>query len=458
MAPTARRVAPGVMIRLARREKRWSQTELGRRCGYSASQVSRWETGAVPLRDVTVLRAFAAALDLRPAVFGLVAEQPLGAPNPNLDGQGPRVGCDQAAVSEEVDDPVRRRTFLTAAGLAGTSLAWSTQPGHVPATGAGRLDPARLLADRLGDVLLSPSTDGADPASLAVLGEHLALAHREFSACQYVPLADRLPALITSAHATVTAHPQPVGHQLLAQVYNLATRALIKLEASGLEWLAADRALLAAQDAADQLTLAESQRLVASVARRAGHHDRAQTLTLAAASHLDVATAQPDPRHLHMYGTLLCSAGYAAARAGDRDRSSDLLNEAGTTANRLAAAPKAQRALTANMVSHRVSAAYVLGDAGAAIAHAHALPLGAVPTTERRARLLVDTAMAYAQWDKPQHAYRTLLTAERAAPGEVRTRNAVRLLVTDLMRTPHQAAMPGLADLATRVHAFSAAP
>jgi len=154
-----------------------------------------------------------------------------------------------------------------------------------------------------------------------------------------------------------------------------------------------------------------------------------------------------------MYGTLLCSAGYAAARAGNRDRANDLLTEADTTARRLTDAPESQKALAANVVSHRVSAAYLLGDAGTALAHAHSLPLAAVPTTERRARLLVDTAMAYAQWDKPDRAYRTLLAAERTAPGEVRTRNAVRRLVTDLMASPRQPAMPGLPDLATRVHA-----
>ncbi|MGH3827455.1 MAG: helix-turn-helix domain-containing protein, partial [Pseudonocardiaceae bacterium] len=159
------------------------------------------------------------------------------------------------------------------------------------------------------------------------------------------------------------------------------------------------------------------------------------------------------PEHLAMYGMLHCSAGYAAARAGDRDRANELLTEAEATATRLADDRGRQQALTANIVSHRVSAAYLLGDAGTALAHANSLPLAAIPTTERRARLLVDTAIAYAQWDKPDRAYRTLLAAEHTAPGEVRTRNAVRRLVTDLMAAPRQAAMPGLPALAVRVHA-----
>lgn len=188
------------------------------------------------------------------------------------------------------------------------------------------------------------------------------------------------------------------------------------------------------------LALAESQRLVASVARRAGHHPRAQQLTLAAADHLAMA------------GMLHCSAGYAAARAGDRARAAELLDEAHATARRLADAPDQHQALAANVVSHRVSAAYVLGDAGTALHHAHSLPLGAIPTTERRARLLIDAAMAYSQWSKPDLAVRTVLAAERCAPGEVRTRGAVRRLVGELLSAPRQGAMPGLRELAARVH------
>lgn len=33
---------PGTVIRIVRTARQWSQAELGRRCGYSASQVSRW--------------------------------------------------------------------------------------------------------------------------------------------------------------------------------------------------------------------------------------------------------------------------------------------------------------------------------------------------------------------------------------------------------------------------------
>jgi transcriptional regulator with XRE-family HTH domain len=440
-----RRHEPGTVVRIARTAAGWTQADLGQRCGYSASQISRWETGRLPLRDVAMLRTLAAVLALPPEVFGLASTDTAGAPTQSTQPSRHRVGRLTAPTGEE-DDPVRRRRFLLAAGLAGTSLAWPNT-----AT-AGEVDPAALLTHQLGDVLLGPGTT-AQPVAVPVLREALAAAQREFSACRYVPLAAGLPALIAAAEATVTDRGTPAEHQVLAESYQLATRALIKLEASGLEWLAADRGLYAARMTEYPLTLAESQRLVASVARRAGHHDRAQVLTLAAAGLLDISGQHPCPKHLAMYGTLHCSAGYAAARAGDRDRATDLLAEADTTAARLTDDPARHQALTANIVSHRVSAAYLLGDAGAALAHARSIPLAAIPTVERRARLLVDAAMSYAQWDKPDRAYRTLLAAERTAPGEVRTRNAVRRLVTDLMAGPHQATMPGLPALATRVHA-----
>ncbi|WP_244223487.1 hypothetical protein [Amycolatopsis circi] len=80
-------------------------------------------------------------------------------------------------------------------------------------------------------------------------------------------------------------------------------------------------------------------------------------------------------------------------------------------------------------------------------------PDAGIPGTERRARFLVDVALCFAQWNKPDRAYRTLLAAERTAPGEVRTRATVRHLVSDLLQHPGQASLPGLRQLAARTHA-----
>ncbi|HJP79569.1 MAG TPA: helix-turn-helix transcriptional regulator [Pseudonocardiaceae bacterium] len=433
----------GGTIRRARQEAGWTQAELGARCGYSASQVSRWESGQQPLRDVALLRQVADLLAIAPEVFGLASADTARANQPE-DPAGPRVGRNIPPSREETD-PLRRRTFLLAAGLAALPGTAATA-----ATAGTEPDPSQLLATRLGDALLTTGSD-ATPVGAERLRRALTATASDFTSCRYVRLAEQLPLLLAAAEATAEAHRhEPGAQRLLAETYNLTTRALIKLEASGLEWLSADRALRAAWDADDPLVLAEAQRLIASVARRAGDHDRAQSLTLAAAQHLQ-SVPRPDFERLAMVGVLYCSAGYAAARAGDRERTHELLDEAARVTQRLENHHEKHQALTANVVSHRVSATFILGDAGAALAHAQTLPLAAIPTVERRARMLVDQAMAWAQWGKPSLSYRTVLAAERMAPGEVRTRNTARRLVAELLNAKNQSAMPGLPQLAARI-------
>ncbi len=139
----------------------------------------------------------------------------------------------------------RERNFGPEVALGGNSARCNSPP---PQT--SRKVTSTMLGHQLGDVLFS-SVITAEPVAVSVLREAFTAAQREFSACQYVPLASRLSALIVAAEATVTSHPDPATHQLLAETYNLATRALIKLESSGLEWLSADRGLHAARAAAD---------------------------------------------------------------------------------------------------------------------------------------------------------------------------------------------------------------
>lgn len=72
----ARRGDHAGVIGAARRRMGLTQTGLGRRVGLSHSEVSRLENRKRALRDVTVLRRFAVALDLPGAVFGL--DTPVG--------------------------------------------------------------------------------------------------------------------------------------------------------------------------------------------------------------------------------------------------------------------------------------------------------------------------------------------------------------------------------------------
>lgn len=310
---------------------------------------------------------------------------------------------------------MKRRAFLLAASVTGVALAATTgldQGGQV------EVDPAAFLTSRLESVLLGAPPASAVTSSLRLLSA-LATATSDFRACRYVQLAVALPELIAAAQATSDATSHPDVTTTLANAYNLATRALIKLESSGLEWIAADRAL---------------------------------DLTMQAADQLDVRGPRPPMAHLARYGVLLCSAGYARARANDRDRALDLLGEAAATVARLDQHPVQQAALRANVLSHRVSAEYVLGNAGIALHHADRATADSFPDTERRGRFLVDVALCFNQLGKPREAFIKLLEAERAAPAEVRTRATVRDLVTELREHRNSVAMPGLAELAVRTH------
>jgi transcriptional regulator with XRE-family HTH domain len=61
----------GAIVRAARLAAGLSLVGLGRRCGYSASQLSRYERGITPLTDITLLHRFSQALAIPPQVFGL---------------------------------------------------------------------------------------------------------------------------------------------------------------------------------------------------------------------------------------------------------------------------------------------------------------------------------------------------------------------------------------------------
>lgn len=120
----------------------------------------------------------------------------------------------------------------------------------------------------------------------------------------------------------------------------------------------------------------------------------------------------------------------------------DLLTEAATTATRLDADPQRQRALRATWSA-----------TACPVRTCSATPEPRWPTPNAsRWRQSPPPNAARGCWStqrklghdstNPDRAYQTLLAAERTAPGEVRTRNALRRLVGDLLASPKQAAMP----------------
>ena len=439
----------GAIVRAARQAAGLTLADLGRRCGYSPSQLSRYERGIQPLTDITLLRRFADMLAIPPHTLGLASAQETprhtaqSLEDHRPHGYGPTSNPEYL---REGDDPVRRRELLTgAAGLASAAALGATARGHLrpPA------DPAQALADAL---YRNPA---AGPASLTTLRTAAAQARRDFQTARYGRLAATLPALIATASVTrddAASQHRETASTLLAEVYITAANLMVKLNDDPLAWATADRALQAAQAGNDLLTLAEGRRAVATVLRRTGHPAQARDLLTSAAQAITPGP-HPTTAQLSMYGTLLQVAAYTAAVDGNRHAAASYIAEAASTATRLSTDTTQRHTAfgPSSVILYQVSIAQVLGDNGTAIEHARKLRPAAIPTPERQGRYWIDVARAYHQWGKPEPCYRALLAAEQAAPAEVRYRPPVHRMTDDLLRTSRSHSLPGLRTFARRI-------
>ncbi|MCW2874996.1 helix-turn-helix domain-containing protein [Actinacidiphila oryziradicis] len=188
---------PGAIVRLARRAADLTQADLGAAVGYTAASISLMERGKQPMRDVRLLQRAATALDIPPHLLGLASrhERAVLYPNgPHRLFAATRVVAEP--ISEEGEDPVRRRNLL--AGLAGT--ATSAVLGPAPAASAS---PARPSLSGLEDLLLYRQTGtalGADPTPAAVTAA-VDASRLDFGACRYDRLARALPSRVALAKA-----------------------------------------------------------------------------------------------------------------------------------------------------------------------------------------------------------------------------------------------------------------
>ncbi|MGI8446806.1 MAG: helix-turn-helix domain-containing protein, partial [Streptosporangiaceae bacterium] len=189
----------GAIVRSARLAAGLTLADLGRRCGYSASQISRYERGVQPLTDITLLRRLADTLAIHPQSFGLAPHDGGPAGRHALTGRkerpaspgDPRVG--REFPQEDGEDPVRRRELLAgAAGLAGAAALG--RPGalrnQTPA------DPASSLAD-----LLYGAPAAAEPMPVPALRAATASARADFQAARYDRITAGLPRLVGAATA-----------------------------------------------------------------------------------------------------------------------------------------------------------------------------------------------------------------------------------------------------------------
>ena len=395
-------LALGRKIAAERRRRGLSQPELARMIDRSVAWVSQVERGARKVDRMSVLETLATALDI--PLAELAAEAPV-----------------VAAVTEETP------------GAAGLRLVLS----GVYSLGA-------LLDGRRA------------PATLARLRARTSQAWELTHAGRCAELADLLRGLIPDLESAVRTLPEgqrAETAELLATAYQACSAALAKVGEPDAAWIAADRAMAAAERTGNPLLIAAGAFRLVFVFLATRHYDQAEETARTTADALAHLGDGDDLPAVSLWGGLTLQRAVVAARLNDLDAAYSHLERARRAAARLGEGRNDYNTEfgPANVALHEIAVAVELGDAGRALRSASAVDTSGL-SAERRALMLIDVARAHAQRRQISEAVAALRQAEGITPQQVRAHDQVRQLVSDLtaMQDPPLAE---LRDLAERVGA-----
>ncbi|WP_055482550.1 helix-turn-helix domain-containing protein [Sphaerimonospora mesophila] len=393
--------ALGRRIAQERKRRGLSQPELARLIDRSVAWVSQVERGVRKIDRMSVLEKVAEALDV--PLSELAAEAPV-----------------VAATVEEIPGTAGLRLVLSGAH----SLRAMLHAAPVPPTAE-----VRPRVDRAWE-----------------------LTHES----RYVELADLLRGLVPALETAVRSAPperRAELFELLAMTYQACSAALAKLGEPEAAWIAADRAIVAAERAGDPLMMAAGAFRLGLVFLGARHFDQVEETARTACEALWFLADQGKPEAMSLWGGLTLQRAVAASRLNAADTAYQHLARAREIAERLGDGRNDYNTEfgPVNVLLHEVAVAVELGDAG------HALRVGAAADTstlspERRARLHVDLARAHAQRRQVSEAVAALLEAEEITPEQIRNHRIPRQLVSDLL-TMQDPPSPELRELADRVGA-----
>ncbi|MFC7590396.1 XRE family transcriptional regulator [Nonomuraea antimicrobica] len=326
---------------------------------------------------------------------------------------------------------MRRREFV---GLTGAALFSAMIGDPAPA------EAKDLNIENLATALVDYSTPADGPIDLESLVSAVSTAKRNYQACRYTQVTDALPVLLRklrAACALLHGDDRLRAHALTAEAYHVTASILLKQEDKGLAWLAADRSAQAAHASQSPLMIGSSSRIITHALMDGGHHRAATDLARDAAERMDADLATPSADDLSIYGSLLLRGAVAAASAGNRHNSAELLDEAAEAGMRLG--HEGNHMWTAfgpnNVLCHRANIALRFGDAGTAIDYARQVDLDKLPINERKATLLLDTSNAFLMWNQHDKALHILRAAGELAPEEITGRPAALRLVRDILAT-----------------------
>jgi transcriptional regulator with XRE-family HTH domain len=391
--------ALGRKIAAERRRRGLSQPELARLIGRSVAWVSQVERGVRRVDRMSVLETVATALEV--PLAELAAEAPV-----------------VAAVTEEPP-------------------------------GAGGL---RLVLS--GAYALRAMLDGRRPPALSTLRARSRKAWELTHAGRYTDLTDLLRGLVPDLETAARAVPERQRaevFELMAATYQACSAALAKLGEPEAAWIAADRAMAAAERAGNPMLVAAGAFRLVFVFLAARHFEQAEETARTAAEALRSGADQSDPQAMSLWGALTLQRSVIASRVNDPDAAYGHLEQAAQVAGRLREGRNDYNTEfgPANVGLYEIAVAVELGDAGRALRTAANVDTTGL-SAERRARMLIDVARAHAQRRQVGEAVAALRQAEEITPEQVRGHELARQLISDLL-TMQDSPSSELGELAVRV-------
>jgi transcriptional regulator with XRE-family HTH domain/HPt (histidine-containing phosphotransfer) domain-containing protein len=391
--------ALGRKIAAERRRRGLSQPELATMIGRSVAWVSQVERGVRKVDRMSVLEVVATALEV--PLSELAAEAPV-----------------VAAVNEEQPDAAGLRLVLSGAYALRAMLGKQRSPA---------LSTLRSRTRKAWDL-----THDSRYSELTQL------------------LGDLVPDLETATRSLPKSQHAEVS-ELMASAYQSCSAALAKLGESEAAWIAADRAMAAAERADKPMLVAAGAFRLVFVFMTARYYDQAEETARTAAEALGHRASESDPQARSLRGALTLQRAIIAARRNDAGAAYGHLEEA-----RQIAAQLGDRRNDydtdfgpANVSVHEISVAVELGDAGRALRAAATVDATGL-SAERQARMLIDVARAHAQRRQVDEAVAALREVDQITPEQVRGHEQVRQLVSDLF-TMQDPPSGDLRDLSRRL-------
>jgi transcriptional regulator with XRE-family HTH domain len=352
-----------------------------------------------------------------------------------------------ATVADALELPLTELTCL-GTGPAPPAPGEQATPGQPAPAGKAAASLRVLLA---GAHSLQAMLGEQVPASPAWLRMQTDQACALARAGRYADLRGQLAVLLPALEVAVRRLPaaeQPDAFELAAVAYQACSAALARLGDADAAWIAADRAMAAAERAGNLLLVAAGAHRLASVFLGTGGYALAEETAQTSITALHGLTQLGDPEAVALSGGLTLLRAAVAARAGHQSIAYRHL----ARARQLAAQLGPQRSGGAPefgpeyVALYEIAVSVDLGDAGHALRVAARADITGL-SPGRQARMLIDVARAHALRGQAEEAATALGKAEAIGGGYLASSDRAREVVRRLLGSggPVPAAIAGLA-------------